>query len=403
MSLASTPKRPDRSIRIAVTTSDIRKGSVTVRNHLYFFPKSAMAKESNGGAQTEPCVLEIDGFGAVETEIDTKKGIFRWKGWKRVYRDRGIKDGDVLVFTKLAPSRYRVSAERAVLDGMERDSSGTTSTPGMQEPRRPANRCNDLSGDEWLRYSISVWSDIRKTQEEAALKHPAMFPTMLCERLILMFLRRRGSHRILDPFMGSGSTLVAARNLGKTGIGLEINPSYIGMARKRLEAPDLFGPGAPTFELHNADARMMPTTIELRSIDLCITSPPYWDILNQARTADYKDVRHYGNLEKDLGTIKDYEAFLKELQEAFWQVHQVLKPGAYCVVVVMDLRKKNRFYPFHSDLTTKLVDLGFVFDDLIIWDRGHEYNNLRPLGYPSVFRVNKVHEFILLFRKPENP
>lgn len=36
----------------------------------------------------------------------------------------------------------------------------------------------------------------------------------------------------------------------------------------------------------------------------------------------------------------------------------------------------------------------------VIWDRRHEYNNMRPLGYPSVFRVNKAHEFILIFRKP---
>ena len=45
-------------------------------------------------------------------------------------------------------------------------------------------------------------------------------------------------------------------------------------------------------------------------------------------------------------------------------------------------------------------DIGFLFDDLIIWDRKHEYNNLRPLGHPSVFRINRVHEYILIFQKP---
>jgi hypothetical protein len=67
----------------------------------------------------------------------------------------------------------------------------------------------------------------------------------------------------------------------------------------------------------------------------------------------------------------------------------------------MDLRKKDRFYPFHSDLAARMSKLGFVFDDIVIWDRGQEYNNLRPLGYPSVFRINKIHEFVLIFRKPE--
>ncbi len=66
----------------------------------------------------------------------------------------------------------------------------------------------------------------------------------------------------------------------------------------------------------------------------------------------------------------------------------------------MDLRKKDRFYPFHADLAARLKNSGFVFDDIIIWDRRQEYNNLRPLGFPSVFRVNKVHEYLLIFQKP---
>ena len=45
---------------------------------------------------------------------------------------------------------------------------------------------------------------------------------------------------------------------------------------------------------------------------------------------------------------------------------------------------------------------GFIFDDLVIWNRGQEYNNLRPLGYPYTFRINKIHEFIVILRKPLN-
>ena len=43
---------------------------------------------------------------------------------------------------------------------------------------------------------------------------------------------------------------------------------------------------------------------------------------------------------------------------------------------------------------------GRIFDDLIIWNRQADYSNLRPLGYPAVFRINKVHEFLLIFRNP---
>ena len=65
----------------------------------------------------------------------------------------------------------------------------------------------------------------------------------------------------------------------------------------------------------------------------------------------------------------------------------------------MDIRKKSDFYPLHSDLATELKKHGYIFDDIIIWDRQQDYNNMRPLGYPYKFRINKVHEYILIFIK----
>ena len=65
----------------------------------------------------------------------------------------------------------------------------------------------------------------------------------------------------------------------------------------------------------------------------------------------------------------------------------------------MDLRKKDKFFPFHFDTIQFMTDIGFTLDDIINWDRRQEYNNLRPLGYPYVFRINKIHEFILIFKK----
>ena len=260
--------------------------------------------------------------------------------------------------------------------------------------RKAPRRCNQLDGRQWLRNSISVWSDIRKSTAETRLKHPAMFPTQLVERLIETFMPVEGS-TVLDPFTGSGSTLVAAAAAGRAGIGLELSPEYVALTRERLAE----FPGANA-QVHPASATELLNYVAPESIDLCITSPPYWDILNQRRTADYKAVRHYGNLEEDLGVIADYDAFLDAITRVFADVLVALRPGGYCCIVVMDLRKKDRFFPLHSDLAQRLVAGGWRYDDLIIWNRQTEYNNLRPLGYPSVFRVNKVHEFILLMQKP---
>lgn len=292
------------------------------------------------------------------------------------------------------------SADTPLKLGDQSDSESNDAPHAVAEP--PAGRrANDLSGADWTRNSISVWSDIRFTSDERKLKHPAMFPVALVERLIQCFTTKE-ERVILEPFVGSGSTLVAAKNLGKTGVGFEIYPKFIDVARSRLSQDNIFQSDDVQPTIHNADARHISELVEANSVDFCVTSPPYWDILTQRRTADYKKSESYGEHDSDLGIVHDYEAFLLELQQVFRGVLHALRPGKYCVVNVMDLRKKDRFFPFHADLARKLQEIGFLFDDIIIWDRRADYNNLRSLGYPYVFRVNKIHEFLLIFQKPRD-
>jgi DNA modification methylase len=266
--------------------------------------------------------------------------------------------------------------------------------------RASKKKANDLDGATWTRYSISIWSDIRKTREEIELGHPAIFPLALVSRLIQCFTTEE-DRVVLDPFVGIGSTAIAAESLGKIGIGIELSPKYAEKARKRPCSQDMFGTNKTgERRIYEADANDLLSLVQPRSVDLVITSPPYWDILLQERTADYKRTRHYGDSLGDLGKIRDYQKFLAALKKVFALVYEVLKAGKYCCVVVMDLRKKDKYYPYHSDVATFMQDIGFIFDDIIIWDRRHEYNLMRPLGYPSKFRINKAHEYILIFQKP---
>lgn len=288
--------------------------------------------------------------------------------------------------------------------------------------RRPAakngKRANELDGRTWERNSISIWSDIRKTSEEVKLRHPALFPIELVLKIIQCFTARNDKV-VLDPFAGIGSTPIAAELMGKIGIGIELSPEYAEKARKRNIPLDFefdehgqhIGKSLNRIPLplrsgerriYTNDACNLNEYVEPNSVDLVITSPPYWDILLQHRSADQKDIRHYGDAAGDLGKIADYHEFLEALKGVFTSVYGVVKPGKYCIVIVMDLRKKDRFFPLHADVADMMQELGFVFDDLIIWDRRHEYNNMRPLGYPYRFRINKAHEFILIFQKPAN-
>lgn len=290
------------------------------------------------------------------------------------------------------------SAAKKAATGRPKPESPPVKAVARRRPVPPEKRCNQLDGATWLRHSLSVWSDIRKSADELRLGHPALFPAALVERLMQAFLRP-DADVVLDPFMGSGSTLVAARAAGKHGIGFDLSPEFIELAQRRLQRQEPPANGG-SFDIRQGDARSLVAKLAPASVDLCITSPPYWNILNQSRTADYKQKRHYGNLAGDLGTVASYEEFVRELGEVFAGVLRALKPGCYCCVNVMDLRKQSRFFPLHSDLAGELVERGFIYDDLIVWHRGQEYNNLRPLGYPYRFRINKIHEYVVICRKP---
>lgn len=251
-------------------------------------------------------------------------------------------------------------------------------------------KCNTLTGKEWLQNSFSIWRDLIKTKEEKAMKHPASYPVSLCEKLIKTFSKDGAS--VIDPFNGTGSTLVASHNLNRPATGIDLSEEFCEIAGKRIGHAD-------NINIINGDSFVELKKLDENSFDLCVTSPPYWDILNMKRSADGKESVNYSEKENDMGNIPNYQEFISSLGELFKAVNRVLKPGAYCLVNVMDIRKKSEFYPLHSDLATELQKQGYIFDDIIIWDRQQDYNNMRPLGYPYKFRINKVHEYILIFIK----
>lgn len=248
-------------------------------------------------------------------------------------------------------------------------------------------RANDLTGKEWLQNSFSIWRNLRKTPEELIFDHPATFPISLAEKLIETFSKKGDA--VLDPFNGIGTTCVAANKLQRKVIGIDLSDDYCNLARTRIRDPFV--------TIIQGDSFDIIPTLPNSFFNLCVTSPPYWDILNMKRTADLRQNRNYSDDKIDLGNIDDYDRFVMLLGDIFELIKPKMLPRGYLLVNVMDIRKKNKFFPLHSDLANELERRGYIWDDLIIWDRQIEYNNMRPLGYPYRFRINKVHEYILIF------
>lgn len=89
-----------------------------------------------------------------------------------------------------------------------------------------------LSKEEMQAWFSSFWTDIKGASTRDG--HPAPFPVDLAERLIRMF--SFAGDTILDPFVGTGSTSIAAIRAGRNSIGIEIEPKYLELAKARIDA-----------------------------------------------------------------------------------------------------------------------------------------------------------------------
>ncbi len=113
---------------------------------------------------------------------------------------------------------------------------------GYRQPTEEQRNASRLSKEEHQAWFQQVWNGLTG---ESTKHHPAPYPEELAYRLVRMF--SFVGDTVLDPFMGTGTTLLAASRTGRNGIGVEIEPKYVKMAEARLEKSisSLFGDCCP--------------------------------------------------------------------------------------------------------------------------------------------------------------
>lgn len=271
---------------------------------------------------------------------------------------------------------------------------------------KPINQLNDLTAKEWIAETVSVWTQkgLGKNHIDAQIEreHPAPFSYQDVARLIRFFTKE--GQAVLDPFVGIGSTLKAAALTGRRGVGIELNPRYAKLAMKRLKVEivdDLYACRDQQVLLGDA-AKLIPTLPEA-SVNLVITSPPYWNILHkedhkakQERLGNGLDTR-YSNHAADLGNIPKYPVFLETLANILALCHPVLTPSGHMCVIVGDFRDKARYYMFHADLAQAMEKRGFALKGLTILYQKHK--RIFPYGYPYAYVPNLHHQYIIVLKK----
>jgi DNA modification methylase len=113
---------------------------------------------------------------------------------------------------------------------------------GYRQPSDEQREASKLTKEEHQEWFQQVWSGLTG---ESTRNHPAPYPAELAYRLVRMF--SFVGDTVLDPFMGTGTTLLAAARCDRNSVGVEIEPSYLKMAKSRLqlELEGLFNESAP--------------------------------------------------------------------------------------------------------------------------------------------------------------
>ena len=269
----------------------------------------------------------------------------------------------------------------------------------------PPNHLNCMTAKEWIRSQLGVWQfnyngrDIRDKK-----LHPATFPVSLAVHAIKLFTHR--GELVLDPFVGSGTTLVAAQELGRNAVGADLSEEYVRLSMSRLGLPQEDGPRQIAVA---EDARNLAPMLEPGSVKLIFTSPPYANLLNRPRknksrrvrrNEQYMKVEQYSQDERDLGTL-GLDAYAKEMADIFHSLKPTLRPGAHCVINVPDMWWENSRVTIHVAVIEALRSVGYEFRNTVIWDRTNIVNKVGIFGWPSNYiTMGTTFEYLLDFIRP---
>lgn len=272
----------------------------------------------------------------------------------------------------------------------------------------PSNHINCMTAKEWMKSQIGVWQfyyegrDIRDKK-----KHPATYPIALARKCIELFTHQ--GELVVDPFVGSGTTLVAARDADRNAVGFDLHQPYIDLTNERLLSRTLF---SNTTQLAiRDDARNIAQYLDEETVSLFLTSPPYANLLNRKRNnksrrgeerknEQYGKVEQYSQDPRDLGILA-LEEYGKEIGQIYKQLLPLLKIKGHCVINVPDMWWENQRITIHITIVEALQKVGYELRNIIIWDRTNIVNRVGIFGWPNNYiTMGVTFEYLLHFWRP---
>lgn len=266
------------------------------------------------------------------------------------------------------------------------------------------NKINNLTGKEWIKFSKSWFIHRPPRRKKNEILHPAKFPETLIEEFISFFTKE--NDWVLDPFMGTGSALIAAGNCGRNAVGIELSQQYFFIAKQRIEKEKFSSKIIPVKGSSENLCRLLDNKMPEKILfDYIITSPPYWNQLERnslrqkIRSSKGLDTK-YSQDKNDIGNISSYDEFIERQAKIFDNVFDVTKVSGYLTVITNNVYFKGRLYPLAYDTAISLTnrkEKSWILKDEKIWLQDDK--PLIALGVNSAWVANRHHQYCLIFRK----
>ena len=199
---------------------------------------------------------------------------------------------------------------------------------------------------------------------------------------------------VLDPFAGSGTTLIEAQRMGRNSIGIELQPSVAAEAINRIHSESKDGIVADTFvdDSRVFDTRRILDTYKIDNVQFIIYHPPYWDIIK------------FSEDENDLSNSETLNEFIDDFRQVVRNTSSILEKGRYCAVVIGDKYANSQLVPLGFYCMQAMQQEGLTLKATIVknFEETKGKANQKALWRQRALQNGLYlfkHEYIFIFKK----
>jgi len=256
---------------------------------------------------------------------------------------------------------------------------------------------NDIDKSKWEEYTDiltdSLWIIPKRDNSGAHTgKYHGNFVPQIPHQLFSRYVKK--GEWVLDPFMGSGTTLIEAQRMGINSIGIDLQDNVVEEALARINTE-------PTNNCQTVAYCRNSKTIDMNSLlkyhnieklQFIIYHPPYWDIIKFSQNVE------------DISNTSSLESFLNEFGKVIDNTLPHLQKGRYCAVVIGDKYANSQVIPLGFHCMNLFTERGLLLKAIIVKNFGDTKGKSNKQGIwryraiASDFYIFK-HEYIFIFKK----